>query len=104
MIYKPKRRTLHPERVIDMNFGPLKRCSKCKNENLSRATDFAFDITKKDGLASWCRPCVNSYQREFPKSYISDEAWTKQRLRICKERIEHWTNELNKTGCGLKGI
>lgn len=96
MIYKPKRRTLFPERTIDMSFGPTKRCSKCKNENLNRATDFAFDITKKDGLAHWCRPCSNNYQRVIPKKYISHESWTRNRIKYCKERLAFWTNELNK--------
>ena len=99
-VFKGKSRVA---RVVDMSFGPIKYCSGCKQDK-NRATDFCFDKGRKDGLYVWCRECNGNFQKTGKKYPVTEEYWTKNRIEVCKDKIEYWTNELNRlTGPQAEG-
>jgi len=50
--------------VSDSNPTLVKSCSRC-----SSAGPFHVDRSRKDGLHSWCMPCVNGRKRTYRKTH-----------------------------------
>lgn len=79
----------------------VKKCSKCReNKPLS---DFSTNKKALDGKHAYCKPCINLYKRT--KMFkITDHSWKKLREKMCKEKIEYWTQELRKVENGKETI
>jgi hypothetical protein len=88
-------------RKIDMSFGELKTCTKCECVK-KRATDFSLDITKKDGLNSWCRACASDYSRNLPRRAMTAHQYKAWRRKQCLEKIAFWQNELEINEGGVQ--
>jgi len=44
----------------------MKLCSRCKISK--QLTDFSSDITRKDGLYPYCKPCKSLYKKQHPEN------------------------------------
>ncbi len=88
-------------RKIDMSFGELKTCTKCECVK-KRAKDFSFDVTRKDGLATWCKPCSNAYYKGRETRAMTPQVYKAWRINQCQEKIKFWTDELSLAQKGVK--
>lgn len=89
----------HQNDEPNLNTLLTKCCSRCK-ETLP-LTDFWRDKTRPSGFDNNCKPCRNEAS-QGKRKYLTLVAYNNWRRKQCLERVKHWTNELNKTGCGPK--
>ena len=77
----------------------IKVCKKCFKEK--KLEEFSKNNTTKDGLASWCKPCVRIRSREH---YLLNENNLKIKHKSYKDEKKMWFKEfketLNCSNCG----
>lgn len=50
-------------RKLSMPTATTKHCNQCRKDKPATPEHFTKDITKKDGLQQWCRPCRKAYKQ-----------------------------------------
>lgn len=82
-----------------------KKCTKCKSNKT--VGDYHKSSKSSDGLASWCKSCVNSIRRENRKRTYTAEnkrRWAiKTRYGITTDQVESMFSE-QKGACALCGL
>jgi hypothetical protein len=79
----------------------MKKCSKCREAK--PLSDFSTDNSKDDKKYAYCKPCANTYKR-VKQFKITEHRWNDLRVKLCKEKIEYWTQELRKVENGKERI
>lgn len=79
-----------------MKTPKTKICSKCKKRLLATKEFFYKAKSRKDGLNSWCKKCMNTksriYRKNNPKRYNAmNRAYRKNNLEKCKVAYRKWT-------------
>lgn len=72
----------------------MKICSKCKQQK--ELSSFSTGNKSKDGIHSWCKPCVNAQRKSKQHIYIK----TQRRYKSDNaEHIKSWLKERSRTEC-----
>lgn len=86
-----------PRKLIDCS---EKKCGRCKE--VRDASYFWKDKSRDTGLDAYCIPCRKMFPKYERIKVISQAQWEKQRIQICKDKINYWNNELTKLQRGIK--
>lgn len=78
-----------------------KKCSKCRETK--SLSDFSTNKGSIDGKHAYCKPCLNLYKR-VKMFKITEHRWNELRIKLCKEKIQYWTQELRKVENGKETI
>jgi hypothetical protein len=71
-----------------------KRCSKCGEEK--PLTEFPRDVSRRDGLAPWCKSCRKEYQRRY---YEENRARELKRVSEYREENREQVAEYKRRYC-----
>lgn len=67
----------------------MKTCTKCKIEK--SYSDFGKDVSKKDGLTSWCRNCWKTYRKLHKKDISArNKKYREENPEIVCRALKEW--------------
>jgi thioredoxin 1 len=80
----------------------MKKCLKCKQDK--EDSEFHKNKTKKDGLQSYCKPCLNEAVIGHYRNNLDYRNKQRSRFIAIKARVDEYKENLNGCPCGEKDI